>query len=112
MPDSLICGPYSDLMINFAPSDGQLCDMSSTVYAPGWIFSPGYPDSYTNGTDCSMALTFANPTNGRMVVTVTSQMFAMQETGDYLRFTDDGGAHDFFGTGLGLAQGNNVRCKP
>ncbi len=77
----------------------------------GWILSPNYPNQYSNNQDCTMTLTFANPSNGRMVIAVTSVEFSLQSCCDALSITDDVDSYSYNDNGQDLAAGGIVRCE-
>ncbi len=86
--------------------------MNSTYQTlSGWILSPGYPDQYPDDQNCTMTLTFFNPSNGRMIIAVTSEEFSLQSCCDFLSITDDVSSYSYSGDGQTLAAGRTVRCE-
>ncbi len=79
----------------------------------GWILSQNYPRTYRNRLDNTLTLTYPNPSNGRMILKVTSEMFSMEDCMrcDFLSINSDSGLATYTGNGGRLAAGRTVRCK-
>ncbi len=86
--------------------------MSSTYSTlNGWILSQNYPHNYHDNVDVTLTVNYPNPTNGRMILIITSVTFEMESCCDYLYVNSDSGTHSYNGDGGSLRAGNIVRCK-